>query len=98
MKEVLWYLLAGSRGGEMRSRILFVLSLTPRNAHQLAKALKVDYSTIEHHLAILRENGVVETFTTARYGAPWRLTSATKSCWEDFAAIWERIGKSLKKE
>lgn len=95
--DVLWYLLAGSRGGEMRARILFVLKHVPRNAHQLAKALHVDYSTIEHHLKILRENGAVETFTKVKYGAPWRLTEATRASWDEFAEIWERIGTTYKK-
>jgi len=61
MEKALWYLLAGTRGGANRARIIRLLDDRPRNANQLAEALEVDYNTIRHHLDVLLDHDVVET-------------------------------------
>jgi DNA-binding transcriptional ArsR family regulator len=61
MEKALWYLLAGTRGGENRARIIRTLDERPRNANQLAEHLEVDYNTVRHHLEMLRDHDVVET-------------------------------------
>jgi DNA-binding transcriptional ArsR family regulator len=43
----------------MRARMLKLLNERPMNAHQLTKALGVNYRTVMHHLNILLENGLV---------------------------------------
>jgi DNA-binding transcriptional ArsR family regulator len=50
MEAVLWQVLAGTRGGPNRARLLRAVDDRPRNANQLAEALDLDYKTIEHHL------------------------------------------------
>jgi predicted ArsR family transcriptional regulator len=60
MENVVWYLLAGTRGGETRARILWTLKLRPQNKNQLAKSLSLDYKTIQHHLELLTEHRVIE--------------------------------------
>ena len=60
MEKALWYLLAGTRGGENRARIIRTLDERPRNANQLAEHLDVDYNTIRHHLEMLEDHDVVE--------------------------------------
>jgi hypothetical protein len=42
-KRLLWYLFAGSRGGENRIRIIDLLNERPHNMIQLAEALGVEY-------------------------------------------------------
>jgi DNA-binding transcriptional ArsR family regulator len=93
MKQLLWYLLAGTRGGEMRARILLMLKRRPINAHQLAIALKVDYKTIQHHLRVLLDNHVLTAVNKGGYGAVYFLSPELESCWKDFREIWERLGK-----
>jgi Bacterial regulatory protein, arsR family. len=59
MEDVLWYLLASSRGGNSRALILDALADQPENANQLADKLGLDYTTVRHHLDILVENNVL---------------------------------------
>ncbi|MHB9288745.1 winged helix-turn-helix domain-containing protein [Halobacteriales archaeon Cl-PHB] len=68
MEDVLWYLLASSRGGPTRVRILRAVDERPRNPNQLADALGMDYTTIRHHLDVLVENNVLRA-TGDGYGA-----------------------------
>ena len=42
-RRILWYVLAGTRGGLMRIRIIELIMDRPYNANQLKKALGVDY-------------------------------------------------------
>src|SRR5659263_67290 len=51
--KLLWNLIEGSRGGRTRAKILKNLIGKSYNAHQLAKALNLDYKTIRHHLDVL---------------------------------------------
>ncbi|MEK6988099.1 MAG: winged helix-turn-helix domain-containing protein, partial [Candidatus Thermoplasmatota archaeon] len=55
MDRRLWYLIAGTRGGINRARILWSLRNRPHNANDLAEFLGLDYKTVRHHLDILRE-------------------------------------------
>jgi DNA-binding transcriptional ArsR family regulator len=71
MDQLLWYLLAGTRGGANRLRILILLSERPRNAHQIARDLGLDYRTVRHHLGILTRNGLLTCPFESRYGAPY---------------------------
>jgi DNA-binding transcriptional ArsR family regulator len=45
MNDVLWHLLASSRGGPTRARIVRALDERPRNANELAEELDLDYLT-----------------------------------------------------
>jgi predicted ArsR family transcriptional regulator len=60
MEKALWYLLAGTRGGENRARLIECLDERPRNANQLAGELDIDYNTVRHHLDMLVDHDVVE--------------------------------------
>jgi DNA-binding transcriptional ArsR family regulator len=98
VKNLVWYLLAGTRGGETRAIILVALKKRPMNAHQLAKALKLDYKTIQHHLRVLLDNNLVTAINKGGYGAAYFVSPELESVWKDFREIWERIGKiNLKK-
>lgn len=58
-RKILSYLIEGTRGGKTRASILKHLVDMPHNAHQLAKALNLDYKTIRHHLSVLMKNGII---------------------------------------
>jgi len=61
MRQVLWWLVGGSRGGENRLRILRTLDDRPMNTNQLSEHLDLSYKTVQHHLEVLEENNVVTT-------------------------------------
>lgn len=86
MEGVLWHLLASSRGGPTRVRIVQELDSRPRNANQLADELDMDYTTIRHHLDVLRENNVVEPSGDG-YGAVYLFTDQVEHNWETVEEI-----------
>ncbi|MEE8168723.1 MAG: winged helix-turn-helix domain-containing protein [Candidatus Hydrothermarchaeales archaeon] len=92
MKRVLWWLLAGTRGGATRARIIIELEKRPYNANQLADRLKLDYKTVRHHLDILVDNKILTT-AGEKYGTPYFLTEEMEENFELFQEIWEKIGK-----
>jgi DNA-binding transcriptional ArsR family regulator len=90
MEGVLWYLLASSRGGPTRVRIVRALDERPRNANQLAEELDLDYTTIRHHLKVMREDNVVRK-TGGDYGAVYLFTDRVKANWETVEEILETV-------
>ncbi|MBL7055379.1 winged helix-turn-helix transcriptional regulator [Candidatus Woesearchaeota archaeon] len=93
MKNLLWYLIAGTKGGETRGRIINLLKKTPSNANKLSENLKLDYKTIRHHLKILEKNNILEAINKGKYGAMYFLTKIMEENMEVFEQIWERFGK-----
>lgn len=87
MEGVLWYLLASSRGGPTRVRIVRALDERPRNANQLATELGLDYTTIRHHLDVLLADNVVRK-TGGDYAGVYLFT-------EEMAANWDTVEKIL---
>lgn len=59
IKRLLWYLFAGTRGGENRIKILDILIKNPSNINQLSDNLQLDYKTIKHHIHILEKNNLI---------------------------------------
>ncbi len=55
LKQLLGWLITGTKGGKTRAKIITSVKNNPRNANQLATQLNVDYKTIRHHLTILRK-------------------------------------------
>jgi predicted ArsR family transcriptional regulator len=90
MEDVLWYLLASSRGAQTRVRLLRTLAERPRNANQLAEELDLDYTTVRHHLDVFIENNVVET-SGDEYAAAYLLTDRTQANWDTVEEIVEAV-------
>ncbi|MFB6300468.1 MAG: winged helix-turn-helix domain-containing protein [Halobacteriales archaeon] len=90
MEKALWYLLAGTRGGKNRARIIRALSERPRNANQLAEHLELDYNTIRHHLELLTEHNIVEMGEES-YGTLYFLTDQ----FEHQRDTFEQITKNM---
>ncbi|GAD53585.1 transcriptional regulator, ArsR family [Halarchaeum acidiphilum MH1-52-1] len=73
MRQLLWWLIGGSRGGKNRLRIVRVLQTRPMNTNQLSNELDLNYKTVQHHLEVLEENDVVTT-RGDNYGKMYFLT------------------------
>ena len=90
MEKALWYLLAGTRGGENRARIIRCLLDRPRNPNQLATDLDLDYNTVTHHLDTLEDHGVVES-SGDEYGAVYVVTDRFDHNRDTFEEITEHL-------
>jgi len=95
MERVLWWLIAGTKGGVNRARMINALRDRPYNANQLSEVLELDYKTIRYHLKVLSENSVV-TSTGNGYGAMYFLSPAMEANYALFEEIWEKIGNKFK--
>jgi DNA-binding transcriptional ArsR family regulator len=89
MERILAYLLTGMRGGTNRIRIIRALMNQPRNANQLAETLDLNYKTIRHHLEMLEDHEIVQTYGD-RYGEMYFLTDE----FEEHRETFERIAES----
>jgi DNA-binding transcriptional ArsR family regulator len=92
LRRLLWYLLGGTRGGPNRAEIIKTLQNRPCNANQLAETLRVDYKTVQHHIRILEENGLVSLTNKGSYGAVLFLTAKMEDALPILDEIWSRIG------
>lgn len=90
MEDVLWYLLASSRGASTRVALLRAIDERPRNANQLAKELELDYTTVRHHLDILMDNNIVRR-SDNDYGAVYLFTDQARSNRELIDEILETV-------
>jgi DNA-binding transcriptional ArsR family regulator len=92
MKRILWWLIAGTKGGQTRAKIIAALSERPSNANQLSEELGFDYKTIRHHLDVLLDNKII-TAEGERYGAVYFLTEEMEDNYSLFLEIWNKIKK-----
>lgn len=90
MEAVLWQVLAGTRGGPNRARILRALNKRPRNANQLAEDLELAYKTIRHHLDVLEDNDVIES-TDTDYGAVYLPSDRARREWGTVEEIIDQV-------
>ncbi len=92
LKYLLGWLIAGTRGGPTRAKIIFALKESPQNANQLATMLKMDYKTMRHHLEVLEKNRII-TSVGDRYGATYFLSQTMEDNYVLFEEIVKKIGK-----
>jgi DNA-binding transcriptional ArsR family regulator len=90
MNKILWWLIAGTKGGINRARIVNEIHERPYNANQLAEKLKLDYKTIRHHIKILEDNRVI-TSSGDNYGMMYFLSTSMEENYELFQQIWNEI-------
>ena len=93
LKRLLWYLFAGTRGGPSRAEIIKAIQNRPSNANQLSQILRVDYKTIQHHVRVLEENGLIVPSDRGTYGAVLFLTPKMEEALPILDEIWSRIGR-----
>ena len=92
LKYLLGWLIAGTRGGPTRARIIETLKETPQNANQLATVLKMDYRTIRHHLKVLEKNRIITTAGEG-YGTTYFLSPVLEENYVLFEEIVKRMWK-----
>ena len=90
MEKALWYLIAGTRGGPNRAKIIRMLDERPRNANQLAEELDIKYNTVRHHLDMLVDHDVIEG-GEQEYGKLYFLSDEFETHREMFDSITERF-------
>jgi predicted transcriptional regulator len=59
VERALYWIIAGTMGGNNRARIIKELLKKPQNTNQLSKNLKLDFKTVQHHLRVLEKNKFV---------------------------------------
>lgn len=99
-RRTLVFLLARSRGGKNRCRILrLLLEQGPLNANQIASALGLHYTTIKHHLdKLLAKEVVAMTPRGDSYGALFFLTHQMERNLEFFEEILPIYEKPQEKD
>jgi DNA-binding transcriptional ArsR family regulator len=90
MEAVLWYVLAGTRGGMNRVRILRALDERPSNPNQLASDMDLNYDTVRHHLDVLTDNDLVRS-SGDDYGAVYLPTASVKDNWDTVETISDKL-------
>jgi DNA-binding transcriptional ArsR family regulator len=92
LRYLLGWLIAGTRGGPTRAKIIEALKETPQNANQLATLLKMDYKTMRHHLQVLEKNRMLASVGD-RYGETYFLSQTLEDNYALFEEILKKIGK-----
>lgn len=90
-KMILWVIIAGTRGGINRAKILNLLTNMPLNANKIATILKLDHKTVIHHVNILTKNELIIK-EEKDYGATYNLTQIMKDNQNVLVEIMEKIG------
>jgi len=90
-KMILWSIIAGTRGGINRAKILNLLKNSPMNANKIATVMNLDYKTILHHVKILSKNELI-TKAEKDYGAEYQLTQIMKENQTILEEIMQKIG------
>ena len=90
-KMILWFIVAGTRGGANRAKILNLVKDTPMNANKIATVLNLDHKTVIHHVKILSKNDLVVK-AQKTYGAEYQLSKIMKENQNVLQEIMSKIG------
>ena len=91
-KRILWYLFAGSKGGNNRIKIIDLLREHPYNINQLAEAIKLHYKGIQHHISVLEKNNIVSKIGE-KYGVLYFVSDYFEANIDAFNEIRSKIKK-----
>jgi predicted transcriptional regulator len=89
-KRLLWYLFAGSKGGDNRIKIVELLKERPYNINQLADKLNLDYKAIQHHITVLEKNNIISKMGE-KYGVLYFISNYMETNIEAFKEIISKI-------
>lgn len=83
--KLCFWLLFATRGGKTRLMIMKKILEEPMNTHRLSMELGLNYRTVEHHLQVLKKNGLVTVVGNGYADAyfPSRIALENKKCIED---------------
>lgn len=94
MKQILWYLIAGSRGGANRARIIKTLYERPYNVNQISEELDLDYKTVKHHIKVLKDHNIIfKSSGKKKYGALYFLSNHMEEKYPLFLEIVNKVKK-----
>jgi predicted transcriptional regulator len=88
--RLLWFLFAGSRGGDNRIKILDLLLKYPLNINRISEELQLDYKTIKHHMHILEKNNLI-TRMGDKYGILYFISNYMEKNIESYYNIKKKI-------
>ena len=97
LKYLLGWLIAGTRGGASRAKIISTLKETPQNANQLATLLGMDYRTIRHHIEVLVKNRIIVS-SGEGYGITYFLSPNMEDSYASFEEIMAKVWKKEKRK
>jgi predicted transcriptional regulator len=92
-RRLLWYLIAGSKGGENRVKIINLLQETPLNINRMAEVLNLDYKAVQHHIDVLEKNNLV-SHMGEKYGIMYFVSNYLESNIDTYKEIVSKISKS----
>ena len=95
MRRLLRHLIAGTKGGLNRAKIIKYLEERPYNAYQLSEKLDLNYKTVRHHLKVLEKNSLIRS-SGEKYGTRYFLSNQMKESLDDFHQLWEKIEENQK--
>ncbi len=90
-EKILWWLIGGTRGGRNRLRIIMLLNEQPTNHNQISEKLDLDYKTVQHHIELMEEHGLV-TAAGEGYGKNYFLTDKMTKNYGKLEQIAEKAG------
>ncbi len=93
MKRLLWHLIAGTKGGYNRARIIRCLQKRPYNANSMAENLDLNYKTVRHHIKVLEKNNILVS-SGDKYGVVYFLSNDMENNLDIFEDIWKSIKES----
>ena len=88
--RLLWFLFAGTRGGDNRIKILDILIINPLNINKIAEELQLDYKTVQHHMRILEKNNLV-TKIGDKYGILYFISNYMEKNIESYYNIKKKL-------
>lgn len=65
-----------------------MLKAEPSNPNKISERLNLDYKTVQHHLKMLEENGIVVSSPKGTYGAVYFLTPYFEKFFELVKEMW----------
>jgi len=91
--QQLWWIIAGTKGGITRAKIIIALKDRPLSANQLTELLGLDYKTVRHHLDLLVDNKLLTT-AGKKYGLMYFISHELESNYKTFLEIWNKIART----
>lgn len=91
--RLLWFLFAGTRGGDNRIKILDLLIKNPLNINKISEELQLDYKTIQHHMRILEKNNLI-TRMGDKYGILYFISNYLEKNIESYYNIKKKLVRS----
>lgn len=91
--KLFWYLFAGTNGGPTRLHIITYLRERPYNTLALARILRMDYKSIQHHLRVLEKNNLVIRMGE-RYNVMFFISPYLEAKIDAFEEVSARIRKT----